>query len=139
MMSKNITGRHGIGCRDGYAKVPRDAPTCLRVHGEQLLALGDGVHQPGAASVRRVVGVSGCDLGYGCTCETGALIKGAPDMTRLNAPSEMHASRVQASRDDAGTRQTCACYLLTSAPWQRQHPMLDQASVWKCRVTELLR
>lgn len=38
--------------------------TCLRIHREIALALSDGIHQPGAVSICRIISISGCDLDY---------------------------------------------------------------------------
>ncbi len=43
--------------------------TCLRIHRKIVLALNDGVHQPGAVSICWIISVSGCDLDYGRACE----------------------------------------------------------------------
>lgn len=43
--------------------------TCLRIYREIVLALSDGIHQPGAVSICRIISISGCDLDYGGACE----------------------------------------------------------------------
>lgn len=48
----------------------QSSQTCLGIHREAVLALSDGVHQPGAVSIRGIISISGSDLDYGGACET---------------------------------------------------------------------
>lgn len=58
--------------------------TCLRIYREIVLALSDGVDQPGAVSICRIVGILGCDLDYGCACEREEVTKVISQMTLLS-------------------------------------------------------
>lgn len=58
--------------------------TCLRIHREIVLALNDGVHQPGAVSICRIIGILSCDLDYGCACEREEATKVISQMTLLS-------------------------------------------------------
>lgn len=58
--------------------------TCLRIHREIVLALSDGVDQPGTVSICRIIGISSCDLDYGCACEREEATKVISQMTLLS-------------------------------------------------------
>lgn len=58
--------------------------TCLRIYREIVLALSDGIHQPGAVSICRIISISGCDLDYRCACEREEVTKVISPMTLLS-------------------------------------------------------